>query len=78
MSNVIITFIYWGCLFERGQLFRIGASATTGRDNVVVWAGIHQKTAMDGGETNHGWPDETCLQRLQSEAAGKGVVLPES
>eukprot|EP00964_Phaeocystis_antarctica_P047976 scaffold27785_cov81-Phaeocystis_antarctica.AAC.2 len=72
----------WSCVsllrlaFERGQLFRIGASATTGHDNVVVWAGIHQKTAMDGGATNHGWPDDTCLQRLQSEAASKGVVLP--
>lgn len=72
----------WSCVrllrlaFERGQLFRIGASATTGRDNVVVWGGIHQKTAMHGGETNHGWPDDTCLQRLQSEAASKGIVLP--
>ena len=72
----------WSCVsllrlaFERGQLFRIGASATTGHDNVVVWGGIHQKTAKDGGETNHGWPDDTCLQRLQSEAASKGVVLP--
>ena len=38
--------------------------------------GIHQKTAPDGGVTNHGWPDDTCLQRLQSEAASKGVVVP--
>lgn len=72
----------WSCVsllrltFERGQLFRIGESATTGHDNVVVWGGIHQKTAMHGGVTSHGWPDDTCLQRLQSEAASKGVVLP--
>ena len=71
----------WSCVnllrlaFERGQLFRIGKSLTSGRDNVVVWGGIHQKTAKHGGATKHGWPDETHLQRLQSEAACKGIVL---
>ena len=72
----------WSCVrllrlaFERGQLFRIGTSATTGDDNVVVWGGIHQKTTRFGGPPAHGWPDDTHLQRLQSEAACKGIVLP--
>ena len=71
----------WSCVnllrlaFERGQLFRIGRSVTSGRDNVVVWGGIHQKTAKHGGAVAHGWPDETHLQRLQSEAACKGIAL---
>ena len=71
--------IGWGCLrllrlaFERGQLFHIGDSVTTGKRNVVVWAGIHQKTARCGGATLHGWPDDGCLIRLQSEVASKGI-----
>ncbi len=74
----------WRCVallrlaFERGQLFMIGESVTTGKDNVVVWAGIHQKTAREGGEARHGWPDATCLERLQSECAAKGLSLPTS
>lgn len=72
----------WSCVhllrlaFERGQLFRIGTSVTTGQNNVVVWGGMHQKTAKHGGPAAHGWPDDTHLQRLQSEAACKGIFLP--
>ena len=58
--------------FGQGALFRVGASATTGKDNTVVWA-IHQKTRMDGGPTAHGWPDPEYLQRLQSECASANV-----
>ena len=58
--------------FRQGGLFRVGSSATTGRDNTVVWA-IHQKTSTDGGSTRHGWPDPEYLQRLQSECAAANV-----
>ena len=72
----------WQCVellrlaFERGQLFCIGQSVTTGRDNTVVWAGIHQKTSQHGGAASHGWPDHTVLDRLKSEAASKGLMVP--
>ena len=54
--------------FLQGELFRVGKSSTTGRENVVVWA-IHQKTSPNGGPTRHGWPDPEYLQRLTSECA---------
>ena len=64
--------------FERGLLFRVGKSITTGKPEFgIVWNGIHQRTRRDGGATNHGYPDETFLQRLQSECAVVGVRLPD-
>ena len=51
----------------------MGKSATTGRENTVVWA-IHQKTSPDGGPTRHGWPDNDYVQRLQSECAAANVT----
>ena len=62
--------------FCEGKSFAVGNSATTGRDNVVVWR-IHQKTSRCGGATRHGWPDSTYLDRLKSECAASGVVLKE-
>lgn len=76
--------IGWSCLrllrlaFKRGQLFHVSDSVTTGASNVVVWAGVHQKTAVRGGATLHGWPDDGCLKRLQSEVASKGIPHEES
>eukprot|EP00964_Phaeocystis_antarctica_P029155 scaffold16428_cov63-Phaeocystis_antarctica.AAC.4 len=64
--------------FERGLLFRVGKSVTTGKtEDGIVWNGIHQKTRRDGGAANHGYPDPTFLQRLQSECALHGVRLPD-
>ena len=63
--------------FERGLLFRVGESVTTGKSDSVVWNGIHQKTKRDGGAANHGYPDPTFLQRLRSECALVGVHLPD-
>lgn len=34
------------------------------------------KTALDGGPTNHGWPDDTYFSRLAAECANKGITLP--
>ena len=50
----------------------MGTSATTGREATVVWS-IHQKTKHHGGPTQHGWPDDGYLQRLQSECAAANV-----
>lgn len=59
--------------FERGHLFVVGDSVTTGAQNCVVWGGIHQKTSTSGGTECHGWPDSTYFERLQHECAGAGV-----
>ena len=61
--------------FRLGYMFAVGDSVTTGRQNVVVWAGIHQKTSLRGGASEHGWPDDTAFDRLKSECVSRGVVL---
>lgn len=35
--------------FERKLIFTIGRSVTTGKDNRIVWNGIHMKTNTNGG-----------------------------
>ncbi len=60
--------------FEKGYLYTIGSSASTGADNVIKF-NIHQKTRTNGGETAHGWPDSTYLDRLKSECAS---VVPNA
>ncbi len=37
--------------FRARLSFQVGTSITTGRDNCVVWNGIHHKTSTRGGET---------------------------
>ena len=68
--------------FKQGKLFKVGLSSTRNRVG-VVWNGIHQKTRPNGGEANHGWPDETTkdhsghLDRLISECKKANVILTE-
>ena len=59
--------------FELGLLFQVGKSVTTGVDNTTVWGGIHQKTALSGGATRHGWPDNDYFDRVKNECASRGV-----
>ncbi|CAG9315510.1 unnamed protein product [Blepharisma stoltei] len=59
--------------FERKLTFTIGRSVTTGRDNCVIWNGIHHKTSPDGGPPNFGYPDETYFTRVKEELAAKGI-----
>lgn len=42
--------------FDRKLMFIIGSSVTTGRNNVIVWNGIHHKTKTYGGSSHYGWP----------------------
>eukprot|EP01100_Stratorugosa_tubuloviscum_P004706 TRINITY_DN218_c0_g1_i1.p1 TRINITY_DN218_c0_g1~~TRINITY_DN218_c0_g1_i1.p1 ORF type:complete len:308 (-),score=154.72 TRINITY_DN218_c0_g1_i1:144-1004(-) len=60
--------------WERKLLFTVGRSVTTGKDNVVIWNGIHHKTTTEGGPTQFGYPDETYFARVQAELAEFGVV----
>ena len=62
------------CAFYRRQTFAVGTSVTTGRDNSVVWSGIHHKTSLDGGPTNFGYPDPTYFSRVKGELATRGVL----
>ena len=63
--------------FRQGHLFRVGDSITTRAKNQTVWAGIHQKTALGGGVTQHGWPDPGYFGRLRNECAASGVFSSE-
>jgi len=56
--------------FKRRLVFTVGRSMTTGRDNCVVWNGLHMKTSPSGA---HGYPDDTYLTRLEEELNAKGV-----
>lgn len=48
-----------------------------GRDNCIVWNGIHHKTNTEGGSTKYGYPDPTYFNRVKLELALKGVRLDE-
>jgi hypothetical protein len=61
--------------FMAGVLFVVGQSITTGQPNVVVWGGIHQKTALRGGPAVHGWPDDQRLTILTAECKQRGIEL---
>lgn len=61
--------------FDRKLTFTVGRSQTTGRDNQVIWSGIHHKTNPYGGPTRHGYPDETYHARVKAELAEFGVTL---
>jgi len=59
--------------FKRRLTFIVGTSQTTGLQNSVVWAGLHHKTSISGG--NFGWPDPTYFQRVTDELKDRGVIL---
>ena len=60
--------------FDRKLIFTIGRSVTTGRDNQIVWNGVHHKTNCSGGSAYFGYPDPTYFDRVKLELAAKGVV----
>ena len=61
--------------FLNGVLFVVGQSVTTGRDNCVIWGGIHQKTNLHGGPQKHGWPDPKRLEAMTRECKDNGIEL---
>ncbi|XP_041361523.1 E3 ubiquitin-protein ligase DTX4-like [Gigantopelta aegis] len=60
--------------FDRKLTFTVGRSATTGKDDCVIWNDIHHKTNTHGGAQGFGYPDSTYLTRVQEELASKGVT----
>ena len=59
--------------FDRKLIFTVGRSVTTGRDNVIVWNGVHHKTDTSGGAAYFGYPDPTYFDRVKLELAAKGI-----
>lgn len=59
--------------FELKHTFVVGTSLTTGRDNSVVWNGIHHKTSPSGGTACFGWPDPSYFMRVREELKARGI-----
>ncbi|KAK3098184.1 hypothetical protein FSP39_016972 [Pinctada imbricata] len=59
--------------FKQRLVFTIGASRTSGKDNVVTWNDIHHKTRREGGPERYGYPDEEYLSRVKDELLAKGI-----
>lgn len=60
--------------FERRLTFTVGTSITTGRQNAVVWNGIHHKTNVTGGPTRYGYPDPGYFFRVKEELLSRGLT----
>jgi deltex len=54
--------------FDRGLLFSIGRSATTGHEDVVIWNNIEQKSQFSM------YPDSTYLARVMEQLIHLGVT----
>ena len=57
--------------FKRKLTFSIGQSLTTSENDVIIWAGIHHKTNLKGGE--HGFPDPKYFDNLWGELKERGI-----
>ena len=58
--------------FDRKLIFTVGQSATTDRDNVIVWNGVHHKTKI--ADSVYGYPDPLYLQRVEHELNALGIT----
>ena len=58
--------------FDRKLIFTVGTSATSGRDNVIVWNGIHHKTQIT--DSVYGYPDPHYLERVEKELNAFGIT----
>lgn len=54
--------------FDRRLLFSIGRSATTGKEDVVIWNSVDHKTQFSM------FPDQTYLQRTMTQLIHLGVT----
>ncbi|KAL3886030.1 hypothetical protein ACJMK2_026054 [Sinanodonta woodiana] len=60
--------------FDKGLLFVIGVSQTTGVENCIVWNGVLHKTNRHGGPQMFGYPDAEYLDQVLGQLAAKGVT----
>uniref|UniRef100_A0A3Q2P455 E3 ubiquitin-protein ligase n=1 Tax=Fundulus heteroclitus TaxID=8078 RepID=A0A3Q2P455_FUNHE len=59
--------------FDQKLIFTVGASRTTGAENMVTWNDIHHKTSIAGGPERFGYPDKNYLSRVKDELKSKGI-----
>ena len=68
--------------WKQGKLFRIATSITTGKRG-IVFAGIHLRTRIEGGFTNHGYSNkpkediEKILHNMISECNANDIFTPQ-
>lgn len=60
------------CAFYYGHFFKMGESASRGVENVVVWNGIHMRTAINGA---YGFPAPDYEQSCWAEVDLKGIAV---
>ncbi|KAF9908210.1 hypothetical protein EC991_010136 [Linnemannia zychae] len=60
------------CAFYYGHFFRVGESITRSIDNVVVWNGIHMRTALNGP---YGFPAPFFEKECWREVDEKGIAV---
>lgn len=68
------------CRHRCAHSTRTGRSVTTGRDDCVVWAGIHHKTSATGGSAKCVWNAgdlRTVLKRTDLGAGGGSYGYPD-
>jgi deltex-like protein len=59
--------------WDQRALLTVGRSMTTGKDNCVIWSGIHHKTKISGGPTVFGFPDPNYFSAVSAEFEEAGV-----
>jgi deltex-like protein len=59
--------------FQRGLIFTVGVSMTTGEPDCITWSSIHHKTSMQGGVRTHGFPDNMYFTNCNQELDALGV-----
>lgn len=62
--------------WNRGLIFRVGTSLTTGQRNTVTWTSIHHKTSLQGGP--HGYPDPNYIANCNLSLDALGVPDADS
>ncbi|VDD93127.1 unnamed protein product [Enterobius vermicularis] len=59
--------------FSSRLMFTVG-DCETGRRNVVIFNGIHNKTSLSGGPEKYGFPDPQYFDRVKRELAAVGIT----
>ena len=57
--------------FDRKLVFTVGKSAIKGRDNVIVWDGIHHKTKI--ADSVNGYSDPQYFKMVEQEVNALGI-----
>jgi deltex-like protein len=72
-KQVFFNFRLLRTAFDRRLIFTIGKSTTTGRDNSLIWNGIHHKTEKEPNKGLHSFPDNKYFASVFAELKKMGV-----